>query len=158
MKKFSFRLQKLLDIRQKKEDEQKVRLAKAIGDYQLEVKKKEKMLNNIKEYRKKLKTESNEITIDDLKYLDKLTINTYNALKKQDIIINEKKQKMDEQIDIYNKLKKEKKVVEKLKEIAIKKYNEESNKEEQLINDEIGKDRFIKSKGNINNTEINNIE
>lgn len=52
MKKFDFKLQKLLEIRQDKEEQEKIELGKASGAYQFEVNKKVKILDRLSIFRK----------------------------------------------------------------------------------------------------------
>lgn len=60
---------------------------------------------------------------------------------------------MVEHIDKFAELKKERKVVETLKDKALKRYIEESDREEQKESDEIGKNLYLKHKDSRTNSE-----
>ncbi|MCX7821606.1 MAG: flagellar export protein FliJ [Brevinematales bacterium] len=152
MKKFQFNLQKLLEIREKKEELQKVKLAKASGEYQVEVNKVENIKNNVKNYKNSiLKGES--FSIENLRMLDYISTNAEKAIKNLEPVIEEKRKKMEREIEIYNQLRKEKKIVELIKEKKYKQYLEETGKEEQKIIDEIGKNTYMKNKADSLNSE-----
>lgn len=153
MKKFKFNLQKLLEIREKKEELQKVNLAKASGEYQLELNKVESIKNNVKIYKDLLIKKDGKLSIDNLRMLDYISTNAERAIKNLEPVIEEKKKKMEKEIEKYNQLRREKKVVELIKEKKYNQYLEEAEKEEQKIIDEIGKNTYIKNKAHNLNSE-----
>ncbi len=152
MKKFQFNLQKLLEVREKKEELQKVNLAKASGEYQVELNKVESIRNNVKSYKNSLLKGKN-FSIDNLRILDYISTNAEKAIKNLEPVIEEKRKKMEKEIEIYNQLRKERKVVELIKEKKYKNYLEELDKEEQKDIDEIGKNTYIKNKAHKLNSE-----
>ncbi len=152
MKKFEFNLQKLLEIREKKEELQKLKLAKASGEYHLEVNKVEKIKDNVKNYKSKLTKEKN-ISVENLRLLDYISSNAEKAIKNLEPVIEEKRKKMEREIEIYNSLRRERKVVEILKEKKYNQYMEELNKEEQKLVDEMAKNTYLKSKADKLNSE-----
>ncbi len=147
MRKFEFKLQKLLEIRQKKEDQEKIELAKASGAYQFELNKKEKILNGLNNLRQELVKNKNKLLLENLKSYDRFIRNSDLAINKLNVVIEEKRQIMQEHIEKYAALKRDKKAVGVLKDKAVKRYEEEANKEEQKDTDEIGKNLYIKNKG-----------
>ena len=147
MKKFDFKLQKLLEIRQKKEDLQKVRLAKASGEYQFELSKIVKIKNSLKDFKKSIFSDRNKISSENLRLLGSLSNKASVAIESLKPIIEDKKNKMEKELQIYSELRKQKRVVEILKEKQYQKYLEDSAKEEQKILDDIAKDVYLKNKG-----------
>jgi len=148
LKRFEFRLQKLLEIRKRKEEQEKLELAKASGAYQFVLNKKEKILSNLGEKRKELSNKKGQLNLRELQAYDSMVKDADLAIKKLDVEIEEKRKIMQKHIDKYAELKRERRVVEVLREKAYKKYEEEAGKEEQKLIDEIGKDLFIKNKEN----------
>jgi len=148
LKRFEFRLQKLLEIRKRKEEQEKLELAKASGAYQFVLNKKEKILFNLGEKRKELSNKKGQLNLRELQAYDSMVKDADLAIKKLDVEIEEKRKIMQKHIDKYAELKRERRVVEVLREKAYKKYEEEAGKEEQKLIDEIGKDLFIKNKEN----------
>ena len=148
MKKFDFKLQKLLEIRQKKEDQERVELAKASGAYQFVLNKKEKILSNVRITLDNLKKNKNNLSLKELQDYDRLVRNSENSIRVIDVDIEAKRRVMQEHIDKYAALKRERRVVETLRDKALKKYEFESNREEQKETDEIGQDLFLRNKEN----------
>ncbi len=148
MKKFDFKLQKLLEIRQKKEDQERVELAKASGAYQFVLNKKEKILSNVRITLDNLKKNKNNLSLKELQDYDRLVRNSENSIRVIDVEIEAKRRVMQEHIDKYAALKRERRVVETLRDKALKKYEFESNREEQKETDEIGQDLFLRNKEN----------
>ena len=153
MKKFEFRLQRLLEIRQKKEDQEKIELAKASGAYQKELNKKQKILGNIGDFRKDLIQNKKSLSLNMLQSFDKLVRNSEIVMKKLEVVIEEKRAVMQTHIDKYAQLKKDKRAVEILKEKAQKRHDEESSREEQSDLDEIGKNLHLRNKESNINTD-----
>lgn len=156
MKRFQFRLQKLLEIRQKKEDREKIELAKASGAYQLEVNKKQKVLNMLNNYRGQL-GKNKKLTLRELQEYDRLVSNSDAALGIIEEEIARKKEIMNTHIERYAKLKQERMAVEKLKERAWKRYQEEEKREQQRMLDEIGQNIYLRNKDKVSNSEDNNV-
>lgn len=155
MKKFEFKMQKLLEIRAKKEDLEKIELAKASGAYQLEVNKKEKILNNVKEFSKSMAADKEHLSINQMHAYDAMAKNADLAIHKLDIVIEEKRKVMQEHIDRYSSAKKDKRAVEIIKEKSYERYLDAANKEEQKEMDEMGKNSFLKHKESGINSENN---
>ena len=146
MKRFEFKLQKLLEIRQKKEDQEKIELSKASGAYQFVLNKKEKILSNIRTALENLKNSKNNLALPDLQAYDRLVKNSENSVRMLDVEIEDKRKVMQEHIDKYSALKMERRVVETLKEKALKRYELEAGIEEQKETDEVGRDLFLRNK------------
>lgn len=153
MKKFKFNLQKLLEIRQKKEDQEKLELAKASMAYQNVLNKKEKLLSNVKNIRKDLSSDRSKMSLARLQNYDKLTKDTDLAVKALEPVIEEKKKIMQEHIRLYASLQRDRKAVEILKDKAYQRYLEEQNRAEQKELDEIAKNTYLKHKEKRVNTE-----
>lgn len=153
MKKFKFNLQKLLEIRQKKEDQEKIELAKASMAYQNLLNKKEKLISNVKNIRKELSKDRSGISLARLQTYDKLTKDTDLAVKALEPVIEEKKKIMQEHIRLYANLQKDRKAVEILRDKAFKRFQEEQDRAEQKELDEIAKNTYLKHKAKPLNTE-----
>lgn len=142
MEGFNFKLQKVLDIKLKNEDESKIKYSKA----QNEKRVVEKELDNLKQIYKKYE---NEINVEDsvsriitFNYLNSLsnTINVKNnELSKKEELLNEAR------VDLLNK-QIERKSLEKLKENKYKLYKKKEEQKEQATNDEFGMYAFLRHK------------
>ncbi len=148
MKRFEFKLQKLLEIRQKKEDQEKIELSKASGAYQFVLNKKEKVLENVRLTLQNLGKNKNRMNLKDLQNYDKLVKESDSAVRLLDTEIEEKRIIMQEHIDKFAALKRDRRAVEILKEKARKRYEEELSREEQKQIDETGRDLFLRNKEN----------
>ncbi len=153
MKKFAFKLQKLLEIRQKKEDQEKLELAKASSAYQAILQKKDKMLANVRDLRRDLKQDDGRIDLSRLRAYDKLTKDTDLAVKKLEPLIEEKRKIMQQHVEKYTALQRDRKAVEILKDKAYSRYQEEANREEQKELDEIAKNIHLRNKGSRRNPD-----
>lgn len=142
MKKFEFKLQRLLEIRQRQEDEQKIELAKASGAYQLEVNKKTQILDNIHELRQKIKS-SGKMSLDTMRAYDILVQNSDTAIREVELEMEKKRLVMEQELKKYTKLKQKRRAVEILKEKAQKKYDTKAQREEINTLDEIGKNIYL---------------
>lgn len=145
MKKFKFKLQKLLDIRTKEEDE-----SKSIY-YQAQNEKKE-IENKLFELEESYKKYSNlsitkdsitqKITINYLSHLNTDIINTIKELEEKENKVNDIKQ------DFINKRIK-RKSLEVLKENKIYELNNEEQRLEQITNDEFALYGYIRRLSNL---------
>lgn len=136
MKRFTFRLQKVLEIRQKREEQQKIALAKASGEYQKELRKQDAITENERILREKIK-ESRKPDIQSLRWLDYYgwqSKRIESDLKKE---IEKKRQAMEQELTLYTRFRQEKRAVEILKEKRWIAYQDATLKEEQQILDEI---------------------
>ena len=149
MKKFSFKLQRILDVREKLELEQKNKLAIAAAEYQQVLLKKDGTYVKVEKART-LAFENMKQNVIDIRHLQNLDL-----LKSQaDLLafslapeIEEKKQKMEAQKIRFNKAHKDKRAIEILKEQTFKKYKVLLDKEETDAMDEIAKN-FSRSSPN----------
>ena len=155
MKKFEFKLEKLLEIRKRREEQQLLILSKASGEYQMEVNKKNSILSQIKNERAKLHEKMGALSLDDLKIYDEMTKRGDLAIFKLDEVIEEKRKKMQIEVDKYTAAKKDKRAVEILREKALKKYNYEVLQEERKDIDEISRNLYLQNKDRANNSENN---
>lgn len=152
MKKFSFPLQRLLEIREKKENQQKIVLAKASGEYQLEVQRREKFFENVKKQREHL-SQVEKLDLNSLRNYDRLDLEAREASNAMESIIEEKKQKMTEEMEKYVALKRDRRAVELLKEKALKAYLEEENRVEQQETNEIGQNIYLRHQAQKNDSD-----
>ncbi|MCX7882453.1 MAG: hypothetical protein N2314_04450 [Brevinematales bacterium] len=137
MKRFTFRLQKLLEIRQKKEDQQKIILAKASGEYQKELRKQQAIQEHEHTLREKVKQDQGKSDLSRLKWLDYYGWHSKKIEGDLNRHIEEKKQTMEKELALYTKMRQEKRAVEILREKAWQAHQEAVLKEEQHILDEL---------------------
>lgn len=139
MKRFTFRLQKLLEIRQKKEDQQKIILAKASGAYQKELRKQQSIQENEHTIREKLREtiKKEKIDITKLKWIDYYGWHSKKIKADINRELEQKQTIMERELALYTKLHQEKRAVEILKEKAWQIHQEAILKEEQQILDEL---------------------
>jgi flagellar FliJ protein len=145
MKRFKFPLERLLEIRRHKENLIKNELAKAQRKKVKLLQEKEELLNKYKQGLNELKIMEKENILSIQKFNNFQSY--FNFLKNE----TEKKDKIiklaDEEIAIISKklieARKERRIIERLKEKALKKYFYELQKEEQEFFDEVGMNKFI---------------
>lgn len=140
MKKFNFRLQKVLDIRIDKEEESK----RNFRDAQLQREKVQEKLNELKDDHHKYSAWDKSKSIVE----QKIKINYLNALELQ---INDKNDELEEKNKIVEQKREElkqkqieRKTVELLKEKQLNEYLKEQNEIEQKANDEFALYGYIR--------------
>ncbi len=133
MKKFSFRLQKLLDVKRKIRDLQKLDLSKKASEYNLEISK----INKLKEEKKNAILEMKRVNnIEERKMYDKYIKSNEDMQKYKMRDAKEKEIPFKEALNKYLEKDKEVKVLEKLFDKSIKEFLKSSLKEEEKeIND-----------------------
>lgn len=144
MKKFEFRLERLLDIRRKREEEEKIELAKASGAYQMEVNRKEKVLSTLREYRKDVMS-GGKLDAGKLRSFDQWVKASDFALIDIEKAMEAKRVVMEEHVRKYTELKRDRRAVEILREKALAVWQEESRREETAELDETGTTLYRKT-------------
>ena len=141
MKKFNFKLQKILDIREKLELEQKNILTKAASEYQQVVSKRDENIAKVNQSREVLYSQmkAQTVSIQQLKTIDFLQSQVDQFSRSLAIPMEEKRKKMEQERVKYNKLVKDRKSIELLKEQEFKKYKIAQQRSETLEMDEIAK-------------------
>ena len=141
MKKFNFKLQKILDIREKLELEQKNILSKAASEYQQIVLKRDESIAKVEQSREviyaQMKTQT--VSIQQLQTIDFLQGQVNQLSRSLATPIEEKRKKMEQERVKYNKLVKDRKSMELLKDQELKKYKIAQQRIEVLEMDEIAK-------------------
>ncbi len=124
MRKFNFKLQKILDIREKLELEQKNILTKAASEYQQLLSRKDDDIQKVILSREIIYSQmkTTEVSIQSLRNLDHLQVQVNQLTRSLDPQIEEKFKKMEQERVKYNKLVKDKKSIEILKNNELKKY------------------------------------
>ncbi|MBO3445071.1 flagellar export protein FliJ [Clostridium sp. CCUG 7971] len=142
MEKFKFRLQKVLDIKLKNEEESKLKYTQA----QSKKRTVEQSLSNLQLSYNKHSDISNikdvitqKITINYLSSLTQSIKSTAEQLEKETIKVKEAK-------DDFIEKQIERKSLEKLKESKIEKLKKEEERKEQIINDEFALYAFIRNR------------
>ncbi|MBI2252365.1 MAG: flagellar export protein FliJ [Armatimonadetes bacterium] len=146
-KKFKFKLQSILELKQKKEDEEKERLGKLFSKLNQAKIELENLKN--KEIQAKTELKSKQISggmdVEELKryhyHINKLN----NAVINQKIKIKEINIEIDKQREILLICAKEKKTYEKLKEKYHQKFIEELDEEERKFIDELATMRYFRT-------------
>lgn len=124
MRKFNFKLQNILDIREKLELEQKNILTKAASEYQQLLSRKDDNIQKVILSREIIYSQmkTTEVSIQSLRNLDHLQVQVNQLTRSLDPQIEEKFKKMEQERVKYNKLVKDKKSIEILKNNELKKY------------------------------------
>lgn len=146
MKKFKFRLQKLLDIREAKEMEIRNDLMKILGRQNRERMIQEELQNKIRLFETQQKNDMSRGIYAPDKIM---ALMRYRDVSLRAIAESEKKvQAMEPQVqEVREKLveaSREKKIVEKLKERKFNEYDYEMNREIAKENDDMNQKIFIK--------------
>lgn len=139
-----FKLQKLLDIREKDEEESKLQYTQAQN-------KKRAVENNLKNLEVSYKKYSDISSICDV-VTQKVTINYLSSLSQS---IKETSKQLEKEIISTSKAKEDfiqkqikRKTLEKLKENEIKRIKEEEERIEQITNDEFALYAYIRNRVN----------
>ena len=140
MQKFKFRLQKVLDVKLRNEEESKIEHAKAL-------KAKVEVQNELDYLRSKYKQYSDMQNVEDI-VQRKIIANYLNSLHlsiEETVKILEEKQKIlnEKQKDLIQK-QVERKSLEKLKEKDLISFNKELELKEQLQNDEYALQSYMR--------------
>lgn len=140
MNKFKFRLEKVLEIKLRKEEESKVEHAKALKA-KVDVQKELEYLNS------KYKQYSDMYDIEDvikrkiiLNYLNSL----YSSIEETKKILEEKQQILEEKQKDLIQRQVERKSIEKLKDKDLNAYKKEIDLKEQTQNDEYALQSYIR--------------
>jgi|GEM_PF-1180666 len=148
MRRFNFRLQKIMDIREKLKEIKKIELSKRAQEYNIEVMK----LNNLKGkkeqtiYEMKQKITNGDFSMIDFydKYID-----SNNKLQRYQLeSIREKEKPFKKALNEYLEKDKEVKVLKNYKEKLYKDYTRDViNEEQKIMDDLIGGRRGEEDKG-----------
>lgn len=142
---YKFKLQKLLDIKAKEEEESKVEYTKAQND-------KREIEENLKELDSNYKKYSQFASFEDvvsqkirLNYLYTIT----QTIEQCNILLEEKEKKVIEAKDDFIEKQINRKSLETLKENKFNKLRKEEERKEQIENDEFALYAYIRNKTNI---------
>lgn len=148
MKKFQFRLQKLLEIKEHKEKLVENELAKAERKKYKLIEKKDHLLDEYQDSKVKMKKEEQKkiLTVDRMLMYQRFFRRLKAGVASQNKLIH----LADEEIKLVNdrliEARKERRGLERLKEKKLKSYNYELEKEEQNFFDEVGNTGYIKER------------
>ncbi len=134
MDNFKFRLQKVLDIKVKSEDESKVKYSKAQSEKRAVEKELEDLKLSYQKYSDTIDIEDGverSIVSNYLSFVSNMIEKTDNELKEKEVLVNEARLEL-----LNNQI--ERKSIEKLKENKYKLHKKEADQKEQAINDEFG--------------------
>lgn len=134
MEDFKFRLQKVLDIRVKNEDENKIKYSKAQSEKRAVEKELEDLKLSYKKYSEAIHIEDGverSIVSNYLSFVSNMIEKIDSELHEKEVLVNEARlELLNSQI--------ERKSIEKLKENKYKLHKKEVDHKEQAINDEFG--------------------
>ena len=142
MENFKFRLQNVLDIKVKNEEESKIKYSKAQNEKRVVEKELYDLKQKYKKYEDEINVEDKISRIITFNYLNSLSndINIKNnELSKKEKLLNEAK------INLLTK-QIERKSLEKLKENKFNLHKKKEELKEQLTNDEFGMYSFLRHK------------
>jgi len=140
MKKFSFKLQKVIDVKESIEKQKMMELAEAEREVKIEKEKLQKLLTKKQRYIELFteKKENGPINASDanqfLRYIDKLRKDIEKQKERIEIKIKEAERRRNDLIEIV----KDKKILEKLRENKLVDYKKDVIKQEQNFLDEVG--------------------
>lgn len=140
MKKFNFKLETVLSLRENIEKQWEAKLGKANSECQLIQNK----IDSYKEQIKESKLTSVEVGQFQVKCLYEDRLNYQINLERK--VLMEKEAERDKIKEVYLKKSIDKKIIEKLKDKSVKKYHKEYLKEDSLIIDEINSASTIRNK------------
>ncbi|OGH94731.1 MAG: flagellar export protein FliJ [Candidatus Melainabacteria bacterium GWA2_34_9] len=146
MKGFKFRLQSVLDARQKKLEDCQLNFAKAKNRLHRENLVLSNFIKVLDETILSLKETLNSGGIDNTIIFvhQNYIITTKESIKKQKVVIEIAEKELEEKNQLMLEALKAKKVMEKLKEKALEEFKENINRHEMLIIDEIATCRYAK--------------
>jgi flagellar FliJ protein len=134
---FVFKLQALLNWKRNLEELAQMRLAEKIKD----LKTQEEEIQNLRNQRTAYAKEINEKSLRGLKAGEYLTYQHYFEESYSDLILKEEKKRLtiqgiEKEREKLISFTKQRKILEKLKEKRLKKFNDQTEQEDQIRNDE----------------------
>lgn len=144
MKKFTFRLQTVLDMRKKVLEDKRLEMAKVIKRLNLQIEKKEELEAKQKKLTEELNGiyESNEIDIGGMQTYKSFISKLFGDIKSQEKVISDWRKLLHvKQLEVNEALK-QVKILEKLKEKEEKKFNDHINYLEEKEADDITTTRY----------------
>lgn len=145
MNNFKFKLQKVLDIKIRNEDESKIKYSKAQNEKRAVEKRLENLKTNYDKYSENKNYEdtvSRKIVLNYLYHLSNTIEKNNEYLKNKDDLLKEAR------LDLVNK-QIERKSLEKLKDNKHKAFIKDEEYKEQIMNDEFGMYAFLRSRTEI---------
>ncbi len=148
MKKFKFKLQKLLEIREAIEKEVKNELARLVSFQNMERTKQQELNDNIERMRLKFqeRMRKGDYSINEGIYFEKFVDLSYRAIDAAEKRIMQMEPEVDAVRQKLINVSKERKVVEKMKERKLKEYNYELNREIAKENDDLNQKIYLRKK------------
>ena len=142
MENFKFRLQRVLDIKIKNEEESKIKYSKAQNEKRVVEKELDDLKQMYKKYENEIDVEDHISRIITFNYLNSLSNNINiksNELSKKEELLNEAR------VNLLNK-QIERKYIKKLKENKFNLHKKKEELKEQATNDEFGMYSFLRHK------------
>lgn len=159
MKRFNFRLQRVLDIKLTVEKAKNRDFLAAYGEWQKTVNRKEGLITTIKEYLEKLHIRKIEgAEIHEIKFFLRYFQMLENQISFQYRMIDIANEEMEKRRAILIEAVKDRKILERLRDKKQVQYFLEYEKEEQLVSDEISGGKFFHNKKDSNPLSMVEIE
>lgn len=151
-KKFVYRLQKVLEFKEKQEEEEKEKLAKLIETQAYERQVKAKLEENLVNVQQTLrhKQASGTLNVEELRYYPGHIRNIENQIKNQELRLQELAIRIKEQRNALMKAAQERQVYEKHKEKSQEIWQEEIDRAEALMLDELATINFARNQAKFN--------
>lgn len=145
-KKFRFRLEKMLEMKRKKEEEEQQKLMALRKEKAMEIQRKAELEQELVNVHVELKTKrlSGRLNINELRWFPQHIKNLEGKIKYQELRIQELEIKIEEQTQALAKAMMERKGYEKLKENAKAAFDAEIEAEEARLLDELATIKFAR--------------
>ena len=147
MKRFNFRLEKVLNWKQSAEDSAKNELGKVRGRINREVQKKNSFIEERRNTAVLVDRERHTLSGPELIRYEQYRDGLMKLIERQDRIILGIREEEKKAIGKYLAARREKRILETLKEKKREEYHAEQTRMEKKTINEIGTDRFIRARG-----------
>lgn len=144
MKKFRFRLQRVLDVKNTIEEVKRRNFLTAQQEHDLKVMQKQEMYRTLGHHQTKLREIQDDLTTQVLNYYYNYFTMMLKEIEYQQGLIDLAREEMEKRREELIESVKERKILEKLKDKKHAEYVHEFNYEEQKILDELSGSKFKK--------------
>lgn len=145
MGRFSYRLQSILNIKQKMETLAKQDFAAAMGELVKEERRLQEMFGRKEEYEAKARgLLSDTLYVQDIIENNNAILRMEEYIARQENRVEEARIKLEQERQKLSEAMKERKIQENLREKAFDEFVKEENRSENLVNDELSSYRYGK--------------
>ena len=147
MRKFRFRLQKVMELRQHREKEKQRDLAQAKNKLRQEGERLEALNHTKDECQTKVKKKKKDkLNLKELSLYQIYLANLHHQIKGQRTEVGKSEKEVENKRGEFLEKSKEKKILENLRKSKLLNYKEEINRIEQKETDELARDIFLREK------------